>query len=119
MAINLTLEVSSSTVIDATVTTYTDPLNIGRIRNYSMSLIRTGIAGGNPIIEVQGSNDNINWINPYTEDNGSPMTFELSDDSNGVDDPSNFLFEHFRIKTIPNGAVAGTLEYILSYENGF
>ena len=112
------LKVSDDPLIDASATTETDVLTIEGLNNYSITFVKSG-TDGNPIVEVLGSNDGVNFVNPYFEDNGSTAwTFELTDTINGTEDAFDFLFKFFRIKTIPNGTTTGTLNYFLNYENG-
>ena len=118
MAQQIELKVSDDPLIDASATTETDAITIEGLNNYSISFIKTG-TDGNPIVEIEGSNDGVNWSNPYKEDNGTTvLTPELDETVNSIRDGGNWLFSQIRVKTIPNGTTTGTLNYILNYPNG-
>jgi len=110
------LEVSDNIVIDASATTETDALEIDRFKNFSVTFTKTG-TDGNPLIELQGSNDGVNYTNPYTEDDDvTPFIGELDDAVNSVRDQGWWLFKYFRIKTVPNGTTTGSISMVLSFE---
>lgn len=118
MANTIELKVSDNEVIDATVTTETDALTITNLHNFSITFVKSG-TDGNPIVEVLGSIDGVSYVNPFFEDDAvTTWTFELTDAVNGTEDEDLFLYNYFKIKTIPNGTTTGTLSYTLSYENG-
>jgi len=112
------LEVNDNIVIDASVNTVTDALEINRLLDYSIVLTKDS-TDGNPTIEIQGSNDGINWVNPYLEDDGvTPLAMDLNDVSNSVRDTGKWVFKFIRVSTIPNGTTTGTLGYVITYVNG-
>ncbi len=115
MANTIELTVSDNAIISASATTDTDILDINNIREYSMTFVKDS-TDGNPIVEVLGSIDGVNFINPYVESDGvTPCTLELSDVINGVFDENEFLYNHIRVHTIPNGTTTGTLSIHLYY----
>lgn len=110
-----TFEVSNSISIDASASTTTDALFTSVMNGYSITLVKSG-TDGNPIVEIQGSNDGVNWSNPYFEDDGiTALAPELDNDVNSIRDNALWTFSHISIKTIPNGTTTGTLKYTIHW----
>lgn len=116
MGLDKTFKVGGVAAIDATSITSTGAFTIDNLNDYSITFVKTG-TDGNPIIEVQGSNDGTNWVNPYLESDGvTEVTMELDATSNSVRDRLTFGFKHIKVYTIPNGTTTGTISMIMRHK---
>lgn len=108
------LVVDDSEVIDATVGTETDGLTTSFLQGYSITLVKDG-TDGDPMVEVQGSNDGLTWVNPYLDEDELPLIIPLDELTNSIRDTALWMFRDIRVKTIPNGTTTGTLKYSIHY----
>lgn len=109
------LTVGEATPIDATIQTETDERDFGRSYKWSVVAKLNG-TDGTPQVEIEGTNDGVNWANPYRENpadpNSPPLVIDLNQPVNSMMDDF-FPFDKFRIKTLPNDNTTGTVEYKL------
>ena len=110
----VTLKVATNPVIDASASTTTDAFSLDKSLEWSLIAVKSG-TDGDPTIEIEGSNDGVNWKNPYKDlvTPANPLIMTLDEAVNSAFDDI-FPFEKYRIKTEPNGTTVGTLSYVLS-----
>lgn len=106
------LEVAQDPVIDATIEQVTDICDFGRGYNWSVQSVLTG-TDGTPQLQILGSNDGVNFVNVYCDNEGNPLSVDLNAVSNAVFDDI-FPFDQFRVKILPNDNTTGTLELFLN-----